>query len=432
MTKTTKLSIIFISSIFSLLVARILFSFINLSDNLLSWTFSFVYQVICLGVIPIVMYRLMISKDTKTMFADTRISAKLHPHSWIIAVALGFLVFFLNTLVSSIWYTFMQSMGYTYTSGVGTIYSSPEVLILEIIMTCMLPALFEEFVDRGVLLGALDNLKSDRLKIAIVTIFFGLVHQNIAQFIPTMLGGVVMAYLAVKGRSILPGVIIHFMNNFFVTLISYNSQMGNALDSLYNTFYSFFGANIITIGACTVLALALTVWLLKKFTALNYKNRAEQEWVAPLPVQEKPETTKRTFMWQTNNAPKAPSTTDSRDGEFFDVFGTNKSAKPQEPVAETPPKETQSFDDIFNKNYTQAEVEYDIQSQTDSYVTVVEKQPDPAQQVAVVAEESAPEFPEPTAVKGLRAWLFEYGFLIIGAVIAVATTISTFVWGLLR
>ncbi|MFI3229500.1 MAG: type II CAAX endopeptidase family protein [Bacillota bacterium] len=429
MTKTTKLSIIFISSIFALLAARILFSFFNLSDNILNWLFSFIYQLFCLGVLPIVMYKLMISKDTKTLLKDARVSTKLHPRSWLVVVALGLMVFFFNSLISSIWYTFMQSVGYTYTSGAGTIYSSPEVLIFEIILTCMFPAIFEEFVDRGILLGALDNLKSDRLKIAIVTIFFGLVHQNIAQFIPTMLGGLIMAYLAVKGRSILPGVIIHFMNNFFVVMVSYNSQKGNALDELYNSFYSFYGANIITIAACSVLAIAITVWLLKKFTALNYSYRAKQEWVAPLPVQVKPAPTQRTFMWQKPNTPSAPSTTDSRDGEFFDVFGSTKSTASQEPIVQVPPKVEQSFDDIFNQNYTAAEVEYDIQPTADSYVTVVKKQIDAAPQVS---QESVPEFPAPQSAKGLRAWFFDYGFLIIGAVMAFTTTISSFIWGLLR
>ncbi len=430
MTKTTKLSIIFITSVFTLLLSRILFSFVNLSSNVLDWLFSFIYQVVCLGVIPVVMYKLMISKDTKVMLSDTRVSVKLHPHSWIIAVALGFLVFFLNSLVSSLWYNLMIALGYTYTSGVGTIFSSPEVLIFEIIMTCMLPAIFEEFVDRGILLGAIDNIKSDRLKIAIVTIFFGLVHQNIAQFIPTMLGGVVMAYLAVKGRSILPGVIIHFMNNFFVTMATYNSQVGNAMDDLYNAFYSFYGANIITVGACTILAIALLVWLLKKFTALNHQTRASQEWVAPVLEQEKPAEKQRTFMWHKPINPTTPPTNVGRDGEFYDVFGSQNNTQLQH--NSEPKKPIQSFDDDFNKNYTSAEVDYSLHNANDSYVTITEANSTLPNSAEISTETPAPQFPEPTAPKGIKAWFFEYGFLIIGALVAAATTISTFIWGLLR
>ncbi len=390
-----------------LILARIVFAYINLSSNLSSWIFSLIYQVGCLGVVPFLMYRFMIGKDVKELCFDTRISTKLHYSAYVIAFALGFLVFFLNSAVSSLWYVFLQTIGYTYASGAGTIFSSPEVLIFEILCTCMLPAIFEEFMHRGVLLGALDNLKSDRLKIAIVAIFFGLVHQNIAQLIPTMVGGFVMAILAVKGRSILPGAIIHFMNNFLVIMVTYNAQMNNSFDTLYNNFYSFYGSNIIVLVALSVLAVAVTYWLINRYIIVTRKDRVSQEWASPELVLEKTKAKEQNrqqgrFIWQSNQQPREASrdaySVESKDGEFYDIFNTTGSVE----IKEQPP-EQKTYEFVVN-----------IGDNNNG-----------------IAEEEN-NFPEPQMPKGIKNKIFDYGYLAITAFLTVGVTVMTFIWGLLR
>ena len=83
------------------------------------------------------------------------------------------MVFYINIGASTVWYILLRSLGFTYPSNVGTIYSSPEVLIFELLATAVLPAIFEELIDRGLLLAVLENEKNDKKVVLIIGIMFG-------------------------------------------------------------------------------------------------------------------------------------------------------------------------------------------------------------------------------------------------------------------
>ena len=229
MSKTFKLGGIMLTSIVSLQLARMLFSFVNLSDNVSSWLFSTIMQCFCLGVLPYLLYRTWVAGSNTDFVRDVRLNTRISPVSYLLAIAVGLLGYIVNIGASTVSYTALELLGYTYALGGGTIYSGPEVLILEIVTGAMFPAFFEEITNRGVLLAALDNEKSDRVKILFMGVFFGAFHQNVPQFFPTMIIGIIIAYMAVKSQSILPGMIVHFINNFVITLSSYGSQTGSPI-----------------------------------------------------------------------------------------------------------------------------------------------------------------------------------------------------------
>jgi CAAX amino terminal protease family. len=268
--KTFKLSAIFLITVVGLQIFRIVFSLINLSDNLAEWIFGFLFQAGCMGLLPALLYRAWISKDKKDYCADMRLNNKINVACYLYALIAGLLVFYINIGLSAVWYTFLTQIGYVYTDNVGTIYNSPEVLIFDILTTAMLPAFFEELNDRGLLLAALEG-KSDRFKILFTGIFFGILHQNVAQLTPTMLGGLVMAYMAVKCSSIFPGMIVHFLNNFFIVILNFSMQTNGYLGALYKTFFTFIGNNFIIALLSWAAAIALLVYILKRFERLGKK-----------------------------------------------------------------------------------------------------------------------------------------------------------------
>jgi hypothetical protein len=105
-----------------------------------------------------------------------------------------------------------KMMGYT-----------PDVWILFVPIT-------EEILFRGLILGALEIAYGPVRAVVISSIFFGLWHlknifwlteyQLIHQMLYTsLIFGPVTAILALKTRTIWPGVILHYLNNILVELI---------------------------------------------------------------------------------------------------------------------------------------------------------------------------------------------------------------------
>ncbi len=80
-------------------------------------------------------------------------------------------------------------------------------------LVALSPAIWEEFVFRGIFLGMLRKLVSVRNAILISSAFFALIHLSVFRFVPTFLLGVVMATLVWRSRSLLPAVLLHFVYN---------------------------------------------------------------------------------------------------------------------------------------------------------------------------------------------------------------------------
>jgi membrane protease YdiL (CAAX protease family) len=84
--------------------------------------------------------------------------------------------------------------------------------------------MYEEFIFRGWILGALARRHSNRFAIVGSSLLFGLVHiRNIYWLEPTRLIGVmiftgliagpIFAYVTLRFRSVWPAVILHYLNN---------------------------------------------------------------------------------------------------------------------------------------------------------------------------------------------------------------------------
>lgn len=274
MTKTFKLSaIVFISSLWFIAI-RILANFISFSDNVTSWLFSFMTQFVGMGVIPFLLYKLWIKGDWK---ADFHVAKKIPAMNYGIAVVIGFLLYYLTMGVSMIYQSFLITLGFTHvTTGVGTIYSGWEVLAMELLTVAVMPALFEEFYNRGLLLSVFDN-ESPRNIIIIMAVFFALFHQNIVQTGYTLVGGLIFVFMIIKTRSIWPGVIVHFINNGLSVIIDYSTQKGTYFGYIYQLYREFMYNNILIVFASWIAVAFAIIWLLKFMASLNKKQHDAEE-----------------------------------------------------------------------------------------------------------------------------------------------------------
>ena len=102
--------------------------------------------------------------------------------------------------------------------------SIPEIL-LYIISSAVVPALAEEFAFRGVLMGALRKY-GDVFAIITSSLLFGAMHGNITQIPFAFILGLIFAFVDCKTNSILPSIIIHFINNFYAVVLDILQSSG--------------------------------------------------------------------------------------------------------------------------------------------------------------------------------------------------------------
>lgn len=138
--------------------------------------------------------------------------------------------------------------------GIGINYAEPSVIatILYLIRTTILPAFFEEFVFRGILLGQLRRF-GDGMAIVISSLLFGLFHSNLQQIPFAFLVGLVMGFILVRTNNIWITISIHFFNNAFACFTEIIQD--HISPSAYNITYSVIFYGMFVLGALAALFL---------------------------------------------------------------------------------------------------------------------------------------------------------------------------------
>ena len=123
--------------------------------------------------------------------------------------------------------------------------------IYTLITVAFLAPFFEEVIFRGFILNGLLKNYSPQKAILWSAFLFGIVHLNPWQFIGAFLIGTVIGWLYWKTNSIIPGMLIHFVNNFTASMLmmfsddsveSFSQWIGNSTQ-----YYAVGGLSIITI-----------------------------------------------------------------------------------------------------------------------------------------------------------------------------------------
>ncbi len=134
------------------------------------------------------------------------------------------------------------------------------VLLLNVLIIAVMPALGEEFIFRGVLQKIFARMaKNIHVGIIVSAFFFSALHLQFYGFIPRFALGVLFGYIAVWGGSIWYAVIAHAVNNGFSLVIAYLIQHG-MLDEAAETFGAT-TSDWIFLGVGTVLlAILIRYW----------------------------------------------------------------------------------------------------------------------------------------------------------------------------
>ena len=115
-----------------------------------------------------------------------------------------------------------------------------------------MPAVCEEVLFRGYILGTLENKFKKSSSIIVSSLLFGIFHMNFVSFFATTLLAVIIGIVVIKTKSLILGILIHFINNFFAVILHNNANNNNFKPiNLSNDIYKL----LLTLGLGIVLLL---------------------------------------------------------------------------------------------------------------------------------------------------------------------------------
>ena len=189
-----------------------------------SVAFSLFAQCFSMGLVPLTLYFALLTKrdsrlkTLKTDFRLNRIRARNFPEILVITFA----TIYVTTCVSAVWQGALGLIGFRSGGTSGGTGGGIDFVILQIFIVAVLPAIFEELTNRGVL-GAAE--KNEKEYILFSALLFALMHQNVTQTGYTFVAGLVMAALCFYTNGIWASVFFHFMNNFISVLRAYTGVL---------------------------------------------------------------------------------------------------------------------------------------------------------------------------------------------------------------
>ncbi|MCL2290476.1 MAG: CPBP family intramembrane metalloprotease [Bacteroidetes bacterium] len=106
-----------------------------------------------------------------------------------------------------------------------TANSNIPILLLNIMVMAIFPAIFEEFLFRGAIQPLFTKWFNNKHVAIIVTAFiFSAIHFQFYGFIPRFLLGIYLGYLLIWGKSLWLPIIAHFMHNAVSLILDYGAQ----------------------------------------------------------------------------------------------------------------------------------------------------------------------------------------------------------------
>lgn len=127
---------------------------------------------------------------------------------------ISFSLFMVSNYMTSIFLGNMEFIGFPISQSSSDYKVGWFSTLIAVISIAVVPALAEEFLFRGVVLGILRKF-GDSFAVITSSIFFGFMHQNFIQLPFAFIGGLVLAYITIYTGSITPAIAVHFANNLF-------------------------------------------------------------------------------------------------------------------------------------------------------------------------------------------------------------------------
>jgi sodium transport system permease protein len=169
-------------------------------------------------IVPVIMAVLLTSSPAQTL----RLA---WPEQRYLGLAVG-LVIALNPLTSELrpLVEWLFPISNAMKEALGKIMVQASSPVVAVLMFALIPAICEEFAFRGFILSAFERQHRTRSAILLSALMFGFSHVLLSlfqQLFNATLLGIVLGLLAVRSRSIVPGIVFHFLNNAWAVLLGF-------------------------------------------------------------------------------------------------------------------------------------------------------------------------------------------------------------------
>lgn len=141
--------------------------------------------------------------------------------------------------------------------------------MIGVLIYCLLPAIGEELIFRGIILRGLSSRFTGFVSILISSILFALVHGSLQQTFYQLLMGILLGFLAYVGGSVIYSMILHFINNVLVLLFGCFDIVGYLSERAvyYNIFSMIFPVMLFLLGMFLIVVL---MWVLRYLRNKNF------------------------------------------------------------------------------------------------------------------------------------------------------------------
>ena len=238
----------------NILAGTVIFGVMGLSGDspvvVLALLFS--YHILTVFVFAYLVFHLPKGKRTFRQFLNDIGLTRVQPFFQLILLTLScYLILALSQVAASFVYRLSEGLPVTW-SFVRQIFDisiilppgDPSIYI-------SLPSFFEEMAFRGILLTVFLSKYSERKAIIFSALGFGLFHLpflimgqdplwTLGQVVWAFIIGLFYGYVFVKTRSLLPSIIIHYLSNVFISLLSgyMQSKASIEVQALYGVILS--------------------------------------------------------------------------------------------------------------------------------------------------------------------------------------------------
>ena len=186
------------------------------------------------------------------------VKVKCHFKYYLIALLMIFGLLFAVSDINILTLELLKLIGYT-PRGESSYLPSLEggKVALALLVIALIPAVFEEFLFRGVILNNARQTMGDVRTVFIVGFCFSLFHGSPEQTVYQFICGCAFAFLAVRSNSLLPCVLMHFINNALIIILN----ACGAFDASGNLAISS-GASLAVTIIAAVAFISSILWLL--------------------------------------------------------------------------------------------------------------------------------------------------------------------------
>lgn len=175
--------------------------------------FDLVFQFI-FSILMFVPAFAIVAKLSKFRIGDLFVHKSIPASHTFWFVCMGLMVAMGANVVVNWWYNILDGLGCNLDFGELELPDSVGGIIFWVFTISVLPAIVEEFGMRVVTLGMLRRF-GDPFAIVASALIFGIIHGNAIQIPFAFALGLILAYITVVTGSVIPAIIIHFINNFY-------------------------------------------------------------------------------------------------------------------------------------------------------------------------------------------------------------------------